>query len=113
MVRRPRHAIAAPVHVRTTGEARVDDLELTGTVDISEGGLCIVTARERRVGETLQLRLMLPCRPAGMSLLAVVVWAGEQPDGERRCGLRLLAIDLRAALLLRRYLTSFDARAAA
>jgi hypothetical protein len=113
MVRRPRHAIAAPVHVRAAGEARLDSLELTETVDIGEGGLCIVTARARRVGETLRLRLMLPCRTAGMSLLAVVVWTGAQPGGELRCGLRLLAIDLRDALLLRRYLASLDARVAA
>ncbi len=101
MLRHSRHAIVAPVHVRTAGEA---DLELAETVDISEGGLCIATARERRAGETLELRVMLPCRTAGMTMRAVVVWTAARPGGSWHCGLRLLAIGLRDALLLRRYL---------
>ena len=103
MTRHHRHAIVAPVHVRTAGDA---DLELTETVDLSEGGVCILTARDRRAGETLELRLMLPCRPAGMRMRAVVVWtaAPRGTEERRRCGVRLLAMDLRDALLLRRYL---------
>lgn len=88
-----RTAVCQPVSLEVMGveQGRVRDLRIDGTtVDISSGGLGMITAGMLGLGEVLKLNLAVSGMQVTLPLLAEVMWLRKM-NGEYRAGLQFLA----------------------
>jgi hypothetical protein len=107
MPRRERIPVALPLLLSTSdGDPPVVGVSL----DLQErGGIGYLSPRPFTVGQALQVELVLPGAAAPLRMAAQVVWCDRLVGSGPlvyRCGARLLAIGVRDALLLQRYLVA-------
>lgn len=88
-----RNAVTRPVSLELIGveQGKIRDLRIEGTsVDISSGGLGMITNGTLRKGDVLKLHLSVNDMQVTLPILSEVMWL-QKMNGEYRAGLQFLA----------------------
>ena len=96
--------------LRCTADVRASPAETfrARTLDISPGGMAIITEHNPRVGQKLALRLPLPVRPKGMVAIEVLSEVLHSflalNEGGFKVGLRFVGVEAAAASAINQFL---------